>query len=45
MVKKDDQMMSIVPRMSGVDCHPETVGLMLVNVLLSMMVGGETETM
>lgn len=36
MVKKEDHMMSIVPRVSGVDCHPDTVDLISASVLLDM---------
>ena len=36
MVKKEDHMISIVPRTSGDDCHPETVSVAVADVSLTM---------
>jgi hypothetical protein len=37
MVRKEDQMISIVPLLSGVDTHPDTVECTIVTALLVMI--------
>jgi hypothetical protein len=37
MVKKDDHIMSIVPLVSGVDCQPDMVRLVVATVSLSIV--------